>query len=154
IQEKFSWNQVGLSAVSANLDTEALNIDPFIAGALDNAITQGIGRITGMQQSRFSWTSVAAAGVGARLGATLPQGGDLFSAVGRATAFDIADAATRSLIDGTDFGDNAIAALPDVLGQTIGDAIAGRIGRSSDFQVQSFALADIDASSIPELENI
>src|SRR5262249_45983939 len=42
------------------------------------------------------------------------------------TASGIANAATRSLIDGSDFGDNLRAALPDVIGQTIGNAVAGK----------------------------
>lgn len=32
----------------------------------------------------------------------------------------LSNAAARSLIDGTGFGDNILAALPDVIGQTIG----------------------------------
>ena len=44
----------------------------------------------------------------------------------------IANAATRSLVNGSDFGDNLMAALPDILGNTIGnaigDAVAGRGG--------------------------
>ena len=47
----------------------------------------------------------------------------------------IANAATRSLVNGSDFGDNLMAALPDILGNTIGsaigDAVAGRQGRES-----------------------
>jgi nitrous oxidase accessory protein NosD len=43
----------------------------------------------------------------------------------------IADAATRSLIEGTDFGDNIMAALPNVIGSFVGSAIAdGIAGRS------------------------
>jgi hypothetical protein len=42
-------------------------------------------------------------------------------------ASSLANAATRSLIDGSDFGDNMVASLPDVVGQTIGEAIAGGI---------------------------
>jgi hypothetical protein len=44
----------------------------------------------------------------------------------------IANAATRSVINGSDFGDNLMAALPDVIGQTIGGMIAdGVSGRRS-----------------------
>jgi hypothetical protein len=42
-------------------------------------------------------------------------------------AGDIANAATRSLISGSDFGDNILQALPDMIGQTIGNAIADGI---------------------------
>ncbi|MFN0063129.1 MAG: hypothetical protein ACKVPX_11520, partial [Myxococcaceae bacterium] len=50
----------------------------------------------------------------------------------RSGASLIADAATRSLIEGSDFGDNIMAALPNVIGQTIGEAIAGGIARAGD----------------------
>ena len=40
-------------------------------------------------------------------------------------AGNIANAATRSIIDGSDFGDNVIASLPDTIAQTIMD-VAGR----------------------------
>jgi hypothetical protein len=43
------------------------------------------------------------------------------------TASAIGNSAARSLIEGTDFGDNIRAALPDVIGNTIGEAIAGGI---------------------------
>ena len=36
----------------------------------------------------------------------------------------IAGAAARSLINGTDFGDNILATLPDVIGNTIGNLVA------------------------------
>lgn len=75
---------------------------------------------TGLQ-SKFSWAGVAAAGIG---GLT----GKYISAPGlRIGANALANAATRSLIDGSDFGDNLIAALPDVMSQVIGTAVAGRI---------------------------
>jgi hypothetical protein len=38
---------------------------------------------------------------------------------------------SRSLINGSDFGDNILAALPDTIGQTIGNMVAGRIQRSN-----------------------
>jgi hypothetical protein len=39
-------------------------------------------------------------------------------------AGDIANAATRTLISGTDFGDNILKVLPDTIGETIGNAVA------------------------------
>src|ERR1700709_1724889 len=38
-----------------------------------------------------------------------------------------ATAATRTLITGTDFGDNIIAALPDIIGSTIGTLLGGAL---------------------------
>jgi hypothetical protein len=46
--------------------------------------------------------------------------------LGSGGASALANAGTRSLIDGSDFGDNIIAALPDVIGNTVGQlAVAG-----------------------------
>lgn len=42
----------------------------------------------------------------------------------RNVAGGLANAATRSLLDGTDFGDNVLAALPDAIGTTIGQRVA------------------------------
>ncbi|HEV2818495.1 MAG TPA: alpha/beta hydrolase, partial [Allosphingosinicella sp.] len=39
----------------------------------------------------------------------------------------VANAGARTLIDGSDFGDNLLAALPDVIGSTIGNMIAGAV---------------------------
>lgn len=114
-----------------------------VRGALGSAITQGIGVATGLQK-QFSWTGVAAAGiVGAvsQFSSEKIAGGLRYDNTGapmgepptwQATALSgaagaIAGAAARSLIDGTDFGDNIMAALPDVIGTTIGNLIAGAL---------------------------
>ncbi|MFN0024924.1 MAG: hypothetical protein ACKVS5_13610 [Parvularculaceae bacterium] len=39
----------------------------------------------------------------------------------------IVNAATRSLVTETSFGDNILAALPDIIGGTVGGAIGGQI---------------------------
>jgi hypothetical protein len=44
----------------------------------------------------------------------------------------IANAATRSLAEGSSFGDNVLAALPDVIGSTIGNLIADPITAKMD----------------------
>lgn len=103
---------------------------------LANVVSQGVAVTVG-RQSRFDFVGVAAAGVGAAAGGALAgsrQFGLRDSFGGRLavnTASGIANAASRSVIEGTDFGDNIMAALPNVLGSTIGNAIAGRIGGRS-----------------------
>jgi len=87
IQGKFSWKSVGLAAIgggvgaglglAAGLDKlgavgSALK-NSFVRGATSSVIGQGIGLATGLQ-SKFSWSGVAAAGVGAFVGAQV--GGD------------------------------------------------------------------------------
>lgn len=109
-------------------------------GALASAITQGIGVATGLQ-NKFSWAGVAAAGVAAGVGYGLNhslQLTDLASAGGRSisnivghtavgAASLFASAATRSAIEGSSFGDNILAGLPDVIGQVIGRAVGGAL---------------------------
>ncbi|MEJ0027174.1 MAG: LysM peptidoglycan-binding domain-containing protein [Rhizomicrobium sp.] len=152
IQNKFSWTGVAEAAigggigagVAAELGPALGGVDPVVAAAVEgvtsNVLSQGIGVATGLQKS-FDWAGVAAAGVGAGVGTYV--GGQIagWQPFGAANgllnqgarglvsgmAGDIANAATRTLIDGSDFGDNVIAALPDTIGQTVGNAIAGVI---------------------------
>lgn len=141
IQQSFSWKGVALAALSGGAAAGLAGNGEWLAaaarGAATSAITQGIGVVTGLQD-KFDWAGVAAAGIGA--GAAAGVGSisgvrSIGSVAGRFTtsmAADIADAATRSVINGTDFGDNVLAALPDVLGQTIGGLIAdGVSGRGT-----------------------
>jgi hypothetical protein len=118
-----------------------------VRGAASSAITQGIGVAVGLQK-KFDFAGVAAAGVGAGVfGAAsrhmaskglgvAPQ--DITPDTIRNAAFyanqglsgaagAIANAATRTLANGSDFGDNVLAALPDVIGSTIGNMIADPI---------------------------
>jgi YD repeat-containing protein len=98
-------------------------------GLVGNALSQGIGVVTGIQ-NKFDWAGVAAEGVGAFAGAKVAYaapdqgiGADFASSM----AYDIASAATRSLVTGTDFGDNLEAALPDAFAHTVGNAVADGI---------------------------
>ncbi|MBT9445301.1 MAG: hypothetical protein IV086_06345 [Hyphomonadaceae bacterium] len=149
IQQKFSWNGVALAAIGGGVGG-AMRLDSASGwgqaaanGAARSIVTQGIGVATGMQK-KFSWAGVAAAGIGAGVfeaigGNALPalKGENLnvqnfVNHLGANGANALANAATRSLIEGTDFGDNMLAAIPDVLGQTIGNAIAGGIQQAQD----------------------
>ncbi|MFS2319314.1 hypothetical protein RMQ97_15385, partial [Maricaulis sp. D1M11] len=148
IQDKFSWNAVAMAGlqggIGAGLGTSAENtlmgkrdfVAGFSRGVASSILSQGIGVATGLQD-RFSWAAVAASGVGggvstvvaSELGVESLMHGDLTagkiaSHVAMGAAGGIANAATRSLIEGTDFGDNILAALPSVIGNTIGDLIA------------------------------
>lgn len=107
-----------------------------VRGAGASAFGQGIGVITGLQD-KFGWAGVAAAGVSAVAGSRVGQmnGFDKLSTFNQrffsSMAADVANAATRSVLEGSDFGDNVIAALPDIIGQTIGGIIAdGLAGRA------------------------
>jgi len=67
----------------------------------------------------------------------------------RNTAGGIANAASRSAIDGTDFGDNLIAALPSLIGNTIGNLVAQGVvgGDRSSSGTQRTAERQRDAAS-------
>ncbi len=120
-----------------------------VQGALGNAVTQGVSVATGLQK-KFDWVGVAAAGVlngvvsevgkwavkELKLDITRDAQGQFNNPL-EGTAYTgltgmagaVAGAATRSLITGTDFGDNIIATLPDVIGSTIGNLVAGGVGK-------------------------
>ncbi|WP_448661573.1 GH-E family nuclease [Sphingomonas sp. CJ20] len=141
IQDKFSWKAVGMAAIGS-LVSGGLNeafggggiIGAAARGAAGSAITQGIGVATGLQD-KFSWAGVAAAGVGAAVGyqagkwmgvEPISQNnsvGNYLVNFAQGAASTIANAATRSAIEGTSFGDAVVAALPDVIAQTIGDIL-------------------------------
>lgn len=129
-------------------------------GATASALTQGIGVATGLQ-SKFSWAGVAAAGAGAgvgswtgrALGATSLYGpgssqsaGNIAANTVSGVASAMANAATMSALEGSSFGDNLMRALPDAIGQTVGnlfaDAINGGSAALSAAQRQISGLSD------------
>ncbi|WP_298334529.1 LysM peptidoglycan-binding domain-containing protein [uncultured Erythrobacter sp.] len=152
IQDKFSWKAVGLAALGGGISTGINHVfsgGGWLAaagrGAASNAITQGVGVATGLQ-SKFDWAGVAAAGAGAAAAhivggkfaktsyaqddignfivtETSTAGGRIMAGAARA----ITSAAARSLVNGTSFGDNVLASLPDVVAQSIGDLVAGKV---------------------------
>lgn len=137
IQDKFNWNAVGMAAVSGGVGKGIGDIKVFgqggvgkvlnriLTGAVREGVSQGIGVATGIQE-KFSWAGVAAAGVSNIIpGDDLSKGKLTLARIGKAMlrggAKTLASAATRSLIDGTSFGDNIIAALPSVVSQMLWD---------------------------------
>jgi hypothetical protein len=172
LQDKFSWKGVALAGLSAGI-TQGIGGSGLFKGigspvlragangAVSNAITQGVGVVTGLQ-GKFDWAGVAAAGVGAGVGRAVGGAGFMNNLNGFGQrmvsnmAVGIADAASRSVISGTDFGDNVMAALPDIIGQTIGGAVAdGVAGMSApDVPVQRAGTAGggtIPDGSLPAL---
>jgi YD repeat-containing protein len=149
-QDKFSWKSLGMAVVTAGV-TEGIDASGvfnglgggFVQGAATAAtasvISQGIGVATGLQD-HFDWVGVAAAGVVGGVTSSvhnmvegaLPNGMSAGTAKVitngvSGMAGGIAGAATRSLLEGSDFGDNLMAVLPSVIGATIGNLIAGQI---------------------------
>jgi Restriction endonuclease fold toxin 5 len=138
IQDKFSWKAVGLSALTAFLGPVSVGkiagsafLGNVVGGALTSAVVQGAAVATGLQ-SKFDWAGVAVAGitagVGGAIGGAFGKPASTLAAIGQrvvtGAAAAIAGAGARSLATGTEFGDNVIAALPDVVAQTLGNAVA------------------------------
>ena len=151
IQDKFSFKGVALAAlggaVGGGLGQSGLfggakssAIQAGLRGAAESVINQGIASVTGLQ-SKFDFAGVAAAGIGGGAGNAVARGlaspkgllgiragvGIFGSNLSSNTAGAIANAATRSAIQGTSFGDNVMRALPDVIGSTVGNLVAGEI---------------------------
>jgi hypothetical protein len=113
------------------------------ATAANNVLEQGIGMATGLQK-KFDWAGVAASGVGGAAGSwagtklkgapvfdgngKLLKGSSLTYKLGTSGASLLANAATRTLIEGSEFGDNVIAALPSAIGGIVGQSIGERAG--------------------------
>lgn len=141
LQDKFSWSGVALAAIGGGIGAGLAGAFPgggilgaAARGAAGSAITQGIGVVTGLQ-SKFDFAGVAAAGIGAGISGALQArftaGANNSFTFGERLAANaaggLANAATRSLVNGTDFGDNILAALPDIIGNTIGSALANGV---------------------------
>lgn len=139
LQDKFSWSGVALSALGGAVSGGLTTVNVFgkgaeglagignvaARGALSSVISQGIAAAAGLQPS-FNWVGVAAAGISAAASGSIRLGG-AGGAVVRNTAGGLANAASRSVLEGSDFGDNLLAGLPDVIGNTIGNLVAGAI---------------------------
>jgi len=168
LQSKFNWAGVaeaaiggavggavgasGLFGQGGALATGSAFLNGAFRGVLSDALGQGLDVATGLQ-SKFNWAEVAGAGVGggvlSETGAELQQNAGIANALGTTginivsgVAGDIANAATVSLISGTDFGDNILRALPDTIGATIGNAIAGEIDQASNTAGQDARVAN------------
>jgi YD repeat-containing protein len=160
MQEKFSWNAVGMAALGGAIGGSGklgIGGGSWEAAAgramIGSIVSQGVGVATGMQD-KFSWAGVAAAGVGAAAMSGIGidglanhfGGGDVGAFLAHGVsggASAIANAATRSLIEGSDFGDNVIAALPDVIGQAIGSMITDRLSGTTEARDAAFGQMEV-----------
>ena len=138
-QDKFSFTGVALAAISGGVggavggSAIVKGLSPFESGALrgiiGNVATQGIAVATGLQ-NQFDWAGIAVAGVvGGTIGG-LDMSTSLSGQFVSGMAGAVTGAAARSLLTGSDFGDNILRTLPDVIGNTIGNLAAGEIAGS------------------------
>ncbi|MGD9664515.1 MAG: hypothetical protein AB7U34_04845 [Novosphingobium sp.] len=125
-------------------------------GVLSSAVGQGIGVATGLQ-SKFDFAGVAAAGIAAGVSyfaRSNTQSLDNFgSSLASNTAGAIANAATRSAINGQSFGDNLMRAMPDVIANTVGNLVADAVAGGPDDQ-SFLAGGDEDPPTRAELAKI
>jgi hypothetical protein len=147
MQNQINWKGVALAGLSGGISGGLAAGGVFasagkiagagLRGALGSVISQGIGVATRLQ-SKFDFAGVAAAGIaastsalaGGKIGASSLSDrsiGNIAKNLLTASSGGIANATARSLINGTDFGDNILAALPDVIGSTIGRMVADGI---------------------------
>jgi LysM domain len=137
-------NGLGKAAVFLAKGTVLSNVARAVT---TSALSQGVQTLSGLQD-RFSFKQVAIAGVQAGvtsavsarlgtglLGPGLSARGGIAAVTVSGMAGGIAAAGTRSLIEGTDFGDNLIAVLPDILATALATAahsLLARAGAESD----------------------
>ena len=170
IQDKFSWKQVGMAALTAGLTNGATPmpvtgvkfVDAALSQAVMNAGVQGVAVGIGLQD-KFSWTQVAVAGVGAgvnsflgdtlggaatydKVSGALKEPASFGHVLGRVGGESIARAGTRSLLTGTSFGDNIIAELPNAIGSTIGMLVSEQAQAQAYAKQQAAAKAQADAA--------
>ncbi|KSB91877.1 hypothetical protein AS593_07585 [Caulobacter vibrioides] len=156
-QDKFSWNAVAMAAIAGGVSAGITSVPgvsqaikaaggagsiggSIVRGVASNVVTQGVAVATGLQKN-FDWTNVAVAGVssgvarwfsGTALASAMTE--TLSRSATNATAGlvgGVAGVAARSLLEGSNFGDNIVAALPDMIGNTIGNAIADGLAAKS-----------------------
>ncbi|WP_283444226.1 hypothetical protein [Noviherbaspirillum suwonense] len=170
VQDKFSWSQVGLAFVGGGV---AAGIGEVATGAmagqgtfavvsramLANAVSQGIGVATGLQD-QFSWIGVAAAGVGAGVGQAVSEGLGMTVDGVRTEAYaqagwgerlakpaltGLAAGAATAVARGGRISVTQIAA--DAFGQAIGSSIAEANWSSgvSDIAREDFRRSEIEA---------
>ena len=183
LQDRFSWKGVALAAigggVSGGLQAEfaqrgldgAMRGSEFLGnvvrGAAINGVTQGVGIVTGLQD-KFDWAGFGAASIGSALTAEIkgriPDGpsdswfkrlpGDV-QEVGKSMAQGIGEAAARSLLTGTSFGDNLLRTLPQVIGETLGERINKYIDSKGVIpSVEDIRVSSADAGSPPALGGV
>ncbi|MEQ1540682.1 MAG: DUF6531 domain-containing protein [Novosphingobium sp.] len=160
IQDKFNFGAVALGALGGAVggafgpngigggnglfgSVGDATVRAGLNAAAASTLTQGVAVATGLQD-KFSWAGVAGASLGAMAASSLHVPaisagnrslGAYAANLGQSAASLFANAATRSVFEGTDFGDNVLAALPDTIAQTVGDMLEyGMKGRDlSDF---------------------
>jgi hypothetical protein len=155
--KSFSWQSVALSAISVGVTQgfgggSPLIPDTFVRAAVANALSQGIGVVTGLQQ-RFDWRGVVASYVGSAVGqavgdalglrvdgtpGNMPHGEFLLKASLKGLVAGAAAAAARG-------GRLAIQQVAvDAFGNAVGSALGEAMQSiNSDLPVEDAGAADV-----------
>jgi hypothetical protein len=145
MQNRFDWGQVGLAAIggavggaltgSAPLGGNAASLgNTVVRSAIGNAITQGIGVATGLQE-KFNWRGVAAAAAGSGVGHLLNEGLGLTDKDGKpAEGMGASERLAKATLSGLSAGIVAAMArggrvsvervAADAFGNALGDSLA------------------------------
>jgi hypothetical protein len=121
MQQKFDWTGVAVAGVTAGLSGAVSR--SLARSAVNSAVERTIAN-GGSVMDTINAANKAAAGPMGVHGAE--------NAMLSGMAGLMAGAAIRSVLDGTDFGDNILAALPGVIGQTLGNAAVDALKDSYD----------------------
>lgn len=160
VVDKFDWKGVGLSAISAGV-TAGLAGSQFIPqqfdslatrAAMANAMTQGVGVVTGLQSS-FDWRGVVASGVGAGVGEAVGEALKATAAT-RAAEMSAGEVLGKALFKGAVAGTAAAAARGGrvVVQQVAVDAFGNALGQTLSAVSKSkgpsiYSLSTTDAHS-------
>ncbi|CAJ0822882.1 hypothetical protein LMG18101_05238 [Ralstonia flaminis] len=169
-QDKFSWSQVGRTALSAGVTagigggladlartstgmTQTVLSSAAARVGVASAMTQGIGVATGLQSS-FNWRGVAAAAAGGQVGAEL--GGALNGKLGSGFAGSVAQGSitgfaggmTTAALQGGRIA--AVQVATDAFGNALGGSLVDQMGsaRSSQEDVLGQKIAELQRSPI------
>ena len=170
-QQDFSWSAVGMSAFSGgigaglsgvNFTGGALNSvgNSIVRSAIGNAMTQGIGVVTGLQE-HFDWRGVAASavasGVGAGIndsimgaeqmgpsmpGSSLPRIGGMVQAMGGGNAAQLFGATLKGFateLTAVAMRGGRVSVMQvatDAFGNALADSIVGQMGRAGTQEAQ------------------
>ena len=150
VVDGFSWKSVALAAITAGVGQgvdaafggAASGIgDTILRAVVKNAITQGIGVATGLQDS-FDWRGVAAAGIGAGVGFKVGEligdkfGNGVGGQIAKSTVTGFASGLASAAVRGGKISVGAIAA------DAFGNALGGYLGEQLKPQPMSTAGSD------------
>jgi hypothetical protein len=167
VQDGFSFKSLALAVVSAEVGGAVPGASELGSGvtgaiahaAIANAVTQGIGVVTGLQRS-FDWRGVVASGIGAGVstgvGSLLEaggilQGGDFGSKFARGAVTGFAGGLATAAARGGKV--SVVQVAVDSFGNALGNAIAGNISNNIVADRQTFGATFTDDAAARRAQN-